>query len=116
MLRVGEVLVLLLQLLQLALAKRKVFQLFELVAEQLVAGALLVAAVAQSLQCLAGLPPALCSKLYLARQFLAAAELIEQASMGVRLQQRLMLVLAVNIDEKLAQRLEITLGQGVPLI
>jgi len=112
LLGVGQVLVFLFELLQFVLAEREILQLFQLIAEQLVACALLVAAVAQPFQGLARLPPALRGQLHLARQVLAAAVLVEQAPVGVGLEQRLVLVLAVNVDQQFAQRLEITLRAG----
>ena len=51
------------------------------------------------MQFLAGLAPALSRQLYLACQLLAASVLVEQAAVGVRLEQRLMLVLAVQVGE-----------------
>ena len=99
LLSIGQVLVFALELLQFVLAQRQVLQLFQLVAEQLVACALFVATVAQAFQGLSRLPPALGGQLDLSRQLLVAAVLIEQAPMGVGLQQGLMLVLAVDIDK-----------------
>ncbi|MND90537.1 hypothetical protein D3C80_826240 [compost metagenome] len=55
---IGQVLVFLFQELQFVLAQAKVVQFFELVAEQLVLRALLIAGIGQPLQFLAGLAPA----------------------------------------------------------
>jgi hypothetical protein len=62
---VGQVLVFLFQLLQLIFAEAKVFQFFELIAEQLMAGALLIAGIGKTFQFLAGLAPALGGQVYL---------------------------------------------------
>ncbi|MNY25929.1 hypothetical protein D3C86_1597430 [compost metagenome] len=74
---VGQVLVFLLKLLQLVVAKAKVFQFFELIAEQLMAGALLIAGVGESLQFQAGLAPALGGEVNLAGQIGRAGIFIE---------------------------------------
>lgn len=113
---VGQVLVFLFQLFQFVFAEGEVFQFFELVAEQLVARALLVAGVGQALQLLAGLAPALGSELYLAGEVGRASVLVEQAAVGVGLEQGLVLMLAVDIDQQLAQGLEVAEGQVEPLM
>ncbi|MNH02020.1 hypothetical protein D3C79_612480 [compost metagenome] len=108
----GQVLVFLLQLLQFVLAQAEVVQFFQLVAEQLVAGALLVARVGQALQLQAGLVPALGCKLYLAGQVDGTGILVKQAAVGVGLEQRLVLMLAVNVNQQLAERLEVAKRAG----
>ncbi|MCY1358144.1 hypothetical protein D9M69_446680 [compost metagenome] len=112
---VGQVLVFLFELLQLVLAEGQVLQFVQLVAEQLVAGALLVAGAGEAFQLLAGLPPALCRELDLAGEFAGTGEFVQQATMGVCLEQGLVLVLAVDIDQQLAQGLEVALGAGAAI-
>ncbi len=75
-----------LQLFQLAVLEGERFQLFQLVAQQLVACALVIAGIAQPLQGLPGLAPALCGQLHLASEFLAAAVFVQQAAMGIGLE------------------------------
>ncbi|MNE31463.1 hypothetical protein D3C80_1250330 [compost metagenome] len=109
---VGQVLVFLFQLLQLVFAEAEVFQFFELVAEQLMAGSLFVAGVGQAVEFMAGLSPALRRQLYLAGQVGGAGELVEQAAMSVGFQQRLVFMLAVNVDQQLTQGLEVAQRAG----
>ncbi len=109
---IAQRLVLLFQLLQFMLAQRQIFQLFQLIAEQLMASALLVALAGDTLKFIARLLPALRGELHLARQLLAAGVLVEQAAVGVGLEQRLVFVLAVDIDDQLAQCLEVGLRAG----
>ena len=75
------------QLLQLILTKAEVFQLLELVAEQLMPGALFIAGVGKMLQFLTRLAPALGGELYLTGQVGGAGVFVEQAAMGVGFQQ-----------------------------
>ena len=110
LLGVAQGLVLLFQLFQFVVAQGH-FQPFQLVAEQLMTGALLVAG-GQALQFLAGLAPALGGQLHLARQFLAAGVLVEQAAVVSGFEQRLVLVLAVDVDQQLAEGLRSPSGQG----
>ncbi|MCY1448556.1 hypothetical protein D9M71_652350 [compost metagenome] len=84
---IGQVLVFLFQELQFVLAQAKVVQFFELVAEQLVLRALLIAGIGQPLQFLAGLAPALGGELYLAGEVGGASVFVEQAAVGVGFQQ-----------------------------
>ena len=112
LLGIAQGLVLLLQLFQLVVAQGQVLQLFQLVAEQLMTSALFVAAGRQALQFLARLAPALRGQLHLARQFLAAGILVEQAAVGVGFEQRLVLVLAVDVDQQFAEGLEIAQRAG----
>ncbi|MCY1426520.1 hypothetical protein D9M71_423420 [compost metagenome] len=84
---VAQGLVLLFQFVQLAGAEGQVVQFLELVAEQLLAGALLVAVLRQALQLAAGLPPALGGQLHLAGQLAGAGIGVEQAAVGVGLEQ-----------------------------
>ena len=102
----------LLQLFQFVFSQRECLQLFKLIAEQLMARALFVAGVGQVLKLLFGLAPALCRQLHLAGQVGGTGELVEQATMGIGLEQRLVFVLAVDIDQQLAQDLEVALGAG----
>ncbi|MCY1459805.1 hypothetical protein D9M71_773090 [compost metagenome] len=95
------------QLLQLVVAEAKVFKLFKLVAEQLMASALLVAGVGQSLKLLVSLAPALGGQVHLAGKVRGAGVFVEQAAMGVGLEQRLMFVLAVDVDQQLTEGLEV---------
>ncbi|MNM66582.1 hypothetical protein D3C81_780750 [compost metagenome] len=76
----------LLQLLQLVFAQAEVVQFLQLIAQQLMAGALLIAGVGQALQFQAGLVPALGRQLYLAGQVDGAGVLVEQAAVGVGLE------------------------------
>ena len=76
----------LLQLLQLVFAQAEVVQFFQLVAQQLMAGALLIAGVGQALQLQTGLVPALGRQLYLAGQVDGTGVLVEQAPVRVGLQ------------------------------
>ena len=99
---VGQAFMFLFQLLQFIFAQAKVVQLFELIAEQLVTGALLVTGVGQAFQLPAGSTPALGSQLYLTGQVDGARVLVHKATMGVGFQQRLVFVLAMNIDEQFA--------------
>ena len=48
----------------------------------------------------------------LARQLAGSGVFVEQAAMGVVFQQRLVFVLAVNVDQQLAQGLDVALGAG----
>ena len=82
---VGKVFVFLLQLVQFVVAQSQCLKLLELVAEQLVAGALFITAAAKSLQGLPGLPPALGGQLHLAGKILIAAVLIEQTPVRIEL-------------------------------
>lgn len=109
---VAQGLLLLLQAFQFVFAEGQVFQFFQLVAEQLVAGALFVAATRQAFEFLAGLLPALRGELHLARQLLAAGVLVEQAPVGLALQQRLVLVLAMDVDQQFAQALQVAQRAG----
>ena len=109
MLGVAQGLVFFFQLLQFLLAQRQRFQLLELVAEQLVAGALFVAAAGHPFQLLAGLPPALRGEQYLTGQLAGAGIGIQQAAVGIGLEQRLVFVLAVDVDQQFAERLEVAL-------
>lgn len=77
----------LLQLHQLVFAQAQVVQLFQLIAEQLVAGPLLVARIAQALELLAGLLPAAGCQLHLAGQVDGAGVFVQQATVGVGFQQ-----------------------------
>ena len=112
MLGIAQLLVLLLQGLQLVVAECQIFQLFKLVAEQLLACALFFTGFAQTLQFVAGLSPALCGELYLAGQLFGACVSVQQAAVGVVFQQRLVFMLAVDVNEQFAKRLEISLGAG----
>ena len=76
------------------------------------AGALLVADVGDALQLVACLFPALRCQLHLARQILAAGEFVKQAAVSIGFEQRLMFVLAVNVDQQFAECLEVALGAG----
>jgi len=78
--------VLLLQVLQFVFTQAKVVQLFQLIAQQLVAGALLIAGVGQPFQLQARLVPALGRQLHLAGQVDGAGVLVEQAAVGVGFQ------------------------------
>ncbi len=109
---IAQGLVFALQFVQFVFAQGQVFQFFQLVAEQLVAGALLITLAGNALQVVACLLPALCSQLHLARQLLAAGVLVEQAAVGVALEQRLVFMLAVDVDDQLAERLEVSLRAG----
>ncbi len=100
------------QLFQLGFAQAQAFELFELIAEQLVASALLVAGVGESLQLLARLSPALRGKLYLSGQIGGACVFVEQAAMGVGFQQGLVFMLAMDIDQQLAQGFQVAKGAG----
>jgi hypothetical protein len=70
----------------------------------------------ETLQFLAGLAPALGSQLNLAGQVRGAGVFVEQAAVSVGLEQGLVFVLAVDVDQQLAQRLRSPSGQGVPLM
>ena len=109
---VGQVLVFLFQLLQLVFTQAEILQLFQLIAEQLVACALLVAGIRQAFEFLASLPPFLRGQLHLASQVAGTGIFVEQAAMGVGLEQRLVLVLAVDVDQQLTQRLEVAQRAG----
>ncbi|MCY1313271.1 hypothetical protein D9M70_637770 [compost metagenome] len=89
----------LLQLLQFAFAEAEVFQFFELIAQQLMAGALLITGVGQAFQFLARLAPALGGELNLAGKVGGAGVLVEQAAVSVGLEQGLVFVLAVDINQ-----------------
>lgn len=80
------------------------------------AGALFVAGVGEAVQFLPGLAPALGGQLDLAGQVGSAGVFIEQATMGVGLEQGLVFMLAVDVDQQFAEGLEVTQGQGVPLM
>ena len=98
-----------LELVELILAKGQVFQFFELIAQQLMPGALFVTAAAQTLERLPRLAPSLRGQLHLSGQFLAAAVFVEQATMGIGLEEGLVFVLAVDIDQAFAERLQVAL-------
>ncbi|MNN55347.1 hypothetical protein D3C81_1702190 [compost metagenome] len=100
---VGQVFVFLLQLLQLVITEAEVFQLFKLIAEQLMACALFVARIGEALQLLASLAPALGGELNLAGQVGSAGVLVQQAAVSIGFQQGLVFMLAVDIDQQLAQ-------------
>ena len=103
---------LLLQVLQLVFAQAQVVQFFELVAEQLVTGPLFVAGIGQALQFEPRLVPALGRHLHLPGQVDGPGVFVEQAPMGIGLEQGLVLVLAVDVDQQLAQGLEVAEGTG----
>ena len=109
---VGQVFVFLLQLFQFVLTQRECFQLFKLIAQQLMACTLFIARVGQVLKLLFGLAPALCRQLHLAGQVGGAGEFVEQATVGVGLEQRLVFMLTVDVDQQLAQCFEVALGAG----
>ena len=71
---------------------------------------LFIARVGQVFQLLAGLAPALCGKLHLTGEVGGACVFVEQAAVGVGLEQRLVFMLAVDVDQQLAQSLEVALG------
>ena len=77
---VGQVFVFLLQLFQFVLTQRECFQLFKLIAQQLMACALFIARVGQVLKLLLGLAPALCRQLDLPRQVGGAGIFIQQSA------------------------------------
>lgn len=89
----------LLKLFEFGFAKPQAFQFFKLIAEQLMASALLVAGIGESLQLLAGLAPALGGELYLAGEVGSAGIFIEQSTVRVGFQQGLVFMLAVDIDQ-----------------
>ena len=78
----------------------------------LMACALFIAGVGQVLQLLPGLAPALCRELNLAGQVGGTGELVEQATVSVGLEQRLVFMLAVDVDEQFAQGFQVALGAG----
>ncbi|MCY1358074.1 hypothetical protein D9M69_445910 [compost metagenome] len=78
-------------------------------------GALLVTGAGNAFQFLAGLSPALRGELHLAGEFAGAGEFVQQAAVGVRLEQGLVLMLAVDVDQQLAQGLEVALGAGAAI-
>ena len=75
------------QLLQFTFLQAEVVQLFQLVAEQLQAGVLLITDIAGLLQGLFGLAAALGGQLYLAGQLAGVGVLIQQAAVSVGLEQ-----------------------------
>ena len=70
------------ELFQLGFAKAQAFEFFELIAEQLMARALFVAGVGESLQFQAGLAPALGGQENLAGEVCGTGVFIEQARVG----------------------------------
>ena len=112
---IAQGLVFLLQLLQLVVAEGEVFQLLQLIAEQLMAGALFIAAAGKAFQLAAGLFPALGCQLHLTGQITGAGIFIEQPAVGVGFEQGLVFVLAVNVDQQLAKCLEIALWAGAAI-
>ena len=72
--------------------------------------ALFITRIGQVFQLLAGLAPALCGQLHLTSEVGGACVFVEQAAVGVGLEQRLVFMLAVNVDQQLAQSLEVALG------
>lgn len=74
--------------------------------------ALLVTRVGEALELLPRLSPALCGEMDLTGQIGRTCVFVEQAPMRIGLEQRLVFMLAMNINEQFAQRLQVALRAG----